>query len=150
MARSQQSFSKQEKEKKKAQKRKQKQEKKEERKAQAKSGDLDSMMAYVDEFGNITDTPPDPNKKKEVIKASDIEIGVPRTEKDEDDDGVKKGRVAFFNDSKGFGFINEEGSQERYFVHVSGLKEPIQEGNRVSFKLIKGDRGLNAVEVELI
>ena len=40
------------------------------------------MMAYVDEFGNISDTPPDPTKKKKVIKAENIVIGVPAREAD--------------------------------------------------------------------
>ena len=106
------------------------------------------MMAYVDEFGNITDTPPDPTVKKEEIKASSIEIGVPKKEK-EDVDAERNGRVAFFNDGKGYGFINEEGTQERYFVHVNGLIDDIQEGDKVSFQLEKGAKGMNAVEVKL-
>lgn len=149
MGRSQDTFNKREKEKKKLQKRKQKQEKKEERRANATKGDLDSMMAYIDEFGNISDTPPDPTQKKKTIKASDIEIGVPKQEK-EDPDAERRGRVAFFNDSKGYGFINQDGSQERYFVHVNGTTEPIQEGDKVSFRLERGLKGMNAVGVKVV
>ena len=94
MARSQTTFNKKEREKKKLQKKKEKLARREERKEQAKDGSLDSMMAYVDEYGNITDTPPDPDAKPKKIKASDIEIGVPKKEK-EDLEGERRGRVAF-------------------------------------------------------
>lgn len=149
MGKSQETFNKKEKEKKRLKKRKEKQEKREERRANSAGGGLENMMAYVDEFGNITDTPPDPTKKKEEIKASSIEIGVPRRE-DEPMDAERRGRVAFFNDSKGYGFINQDGTQERYFVHVNGLTEPIQEGDKVSFELEQGMKGLNAVKVKKV
>lgn len=149
MARSQNAFNKREKEKKRLQKRQEKQQKKEERKSNSSSNDLEGMMAYLDEDGNIVDTPPDPTVKKKEIKASSIEIGVPRRE-DEEEDGPRKGRVAFFNDSKGYGFINEDGNQERVFVHINGLKEPIAEGDRVTFEVERGPKGLNAIEVSVI
>ena len=149
MARSQTTFNKKEREKKKLQKRKEKAAKREERKEKGSNGDLDSMMAYLDENGNLTDTPPDPNAKVKKIKASDIEIGVPKQVK-EDIDAERRGRVAFFNDSKGYGFINQDGTQERFFVHATGLKEPIQEGDKVSFLVEKGLKGYNAVEVKLL
>lgn len=61
MAKSQQTFNKIEKEKQRAKKREEKKKKKEERKANPKGSDFD--IAYVDEYGNLTDTPPDPSKK---------------------------------------------------------------------------------------
>ncbi len=140
------SFSKKEKEKKRAQKKKMKAQKKEERKANATSGDLDNMMAYVDEFGNISDTPPDPDAKKKEIKASSIEIGVPKRE-EEDPDAERRGKVSFFNDSKGYGFINQDGTHEKFFVHSSGLKQPVQEGDKVSFKAVRGAKGMDAIDV---
>lgn len=149
MARSQNTFNKREKEKKRLQKRKEKQEKKEERKANATTGALDEMLAYVDEFGNITDTPPDPTVKKKEVKASSIEIGVPKKER-EDITAERRGRVAFFNDSKGYGFINQDGTQERYFVHINGVIDQIQEGDKVSFQLEKGAKGMNAIEVKIL
>lgn len=149
MARSQNTFNKREKEKKRLQKRKEKQEKKEERKANATTGALDEMMAYVDEFGNITDTPPDPTVKKKEVKASSIEIGVPKKER-EDITAERRGKVAFFNDSKGYGFINQDGTQERYFVHINGLIDQVQEGDKVSFQLEKGAKGMNAIEVKIL
>ena len=149
MARSQNSFNKKEKEKKRLQKRKEKLQKREERKNNPSSGELKDMMAYVDESGNISDTPFDPTQKKEEIKASDIEIGVPRKE-EEDITIERRGRVNFFNDSKGYGFIDQDGTQERFFVHVNGLTEQVQEGDKVRFHLEKTPKGMNAVSVKVI
>ncbi|WP_109853353.1 cold-shock protein [Aquimarina sp. AU58] len=149
MAKSQQTFSKIEKEKKKLKKREEKQKKKQERRANSNKGNgLDSMIAYVDENGYTTDAPPDPTKKKK-IKAENIEIGVPKREKEEFDP-VRKGKVAFFNDSKGYGFINDTETQERYFVHVNGLMQEIKENDRVTFELERGQKGMNAVRVKKI
>ncbi len=61
-----------------------------------------------------------------------------------------KGTVKFFNDSKGFGFIIEEGSKEEHFVHISGLIDEIREGDVVEFELKEGKKGLNAVNVKVI
>lgn len=148
MAKSQQTFNKKEKEKKRLKKRLDKQQKQEERKANSKGSKLEDMMAYVDENGNITDTPPDPTKKKKINPKS-IEISVPRREKGEAI-SIRKGRVDFFDDTKGFGFIIELDTQEKYFVHVNGLTEEIKENDRVSFELEKGLKGLNAVRVKKI
>ena len=148
MAKSQETFSKKEKEKKRLKKRQEKMQKREERKNSEKSGDLDDMIAYVDENGNISDTPPDPTKKKK-IKAENIEIGVPKKEEMEED-SVFKGRVEFFNDDKGFGFIRELETQEKYFVHVKGLLEEIRERDIVEFELEQGLKGLNAVRVKRV
>ena len=74
MARSQSSFNKREKEKKRLKRREDKQQKKEEKKANAETGNtkLEDMIAYVDEFGNITDTPPDPEKKKKEVNSAGL------------------------------------------------------------------------------
>jgi len=148
MAKSEQTFNKKEKEKKRLKKRELKIKKKEERKANSKGGGLENMMAYVDEYGNLTDTPPDPANKIKV-SAESIEIGIPKKVA-EDIDPVHKGKVAFFNDSKGFGFINDLDSQEKYFVHVNGLIDEIKENDKVSFELEKGMKGMNAVKVKKI
>jgi cold shock protein len=63
---------------------------------------------------------------------------------------MSKGTVIFFNDSKGFGFITEEGSQKEHFVHISGLIDEIREGDLVEFDLQEGKKGLNAVNVKVI
>lgn len=148
MAKSQESYNKKEKEKKRLKKRQDKQQKKEERKAKAQEEGPGDMMAYLDENGNITDTPPDPLKKRKV-NAKSIEIGVPKREK-EDISSVRTGKVEFFNDSKGFGFIKELDTQEKYFVHVNGLTEEIKENDKVSFELERGFKGLNAINVKII
>lgn len=148
MAKSQETFNKKEKEKKRLKKRQDKQQKREERKANSEGGGLENMMAYVDENGNITDTPPDPTKKKK-IKAKSIEIGVPKRE-EEEVPAERKGKVEFFNHSKGFGFIRELETQEKFFVHINGVTEEIDEGDTVSFELERGMKGMNAVRVKKV
>ena len=61
---------------------------------------------------------------------------------------MNNGTVKFFNDSKGFGFIKEEGTGKEYFVHVSGLIDEIRENDEVTFELKEGKKGLNAVNVK--
>jgi len=63
---------------------------------------------------------------------------------------MSKGTVKFFNDSKGYGFITEEGSNTDHFVHISGLIDEIREGDNVEFELQQGKKGLNAVNVQVI
>lgn len=145
MAKSQQTYNKTEKEKKRLKKREEKKKKKDERKA---SGETASEFAYVDEYGNLTDTPPDPSRKIEV-DAESIEIGIPKKEEsDEETDFSKEGKVSFFDHSKGFGFILDSKTQEKYFVHVTGLIDDIEENDKVTFELEKGQRGMNAVRVK--
>jgi cold shock CspA family protein len=148
MAKSQETFNKKEKEKLKLKKRQEKMNRKEERKANAGSGSLESMMAYVDEFGNITDTPQDPSQKKKV-NASSIELGVPKRE-EEPEEKVREGKVAFYNSSKGYGFIKDLASQENIFVHINGIIDPIDEGDRVTFEMVRGQKGMNAVHVRKV
>ncbi len=63
---------------------------------------------------------------------------------------MKKGKVKFFNDSKGYGFIIEEESNNEYFVHISGLNDEIREDDDVEFELKEGRKGLNAVNVSRV
>ncbi len=63
---------------------------------------------------------------------------------------MSKGTVKFFNNTKGFGFINEEGVDKEHFVHVTGLIDEIREGDQVEFDLEQGKKGLNAVNVRVI
>jgi cold shock CspA family protein len=146
MAGSQETFGKKEREKKRLKKKQDKLIKKEERKA----GGQESEFIYVDEFGQLTDTPMDPSRKIKV-DASTIEIGIPKKEdRGEEEVAVKQGKVSFFDSSKGFGFIIESQSQEKYFVHVSGLLEEIKENDKVSFELERGLKGMNAVKVKKV
>ncbi len=149
MGRSQETFNKKENVKKRLQKKKEKEQRREERRQSASSNkgkSLDDMLAYVDEYGNITDTPPDPKRLKEV-SADEIIISTPKLEDIEDDNGVRSGRVAYFNEAKGYGFINDSQSGERIFVHVNDLTEPIAEDERVEFTVTKSLRGLQATSV---
>ncbi|NNL79843.1 MAG: cold shock domain-containing protein [Flavobacteriaceae bacterium] len=150
MARSQQTFSKREKEKKRLKKREEKQKKKEARRAEAKEKGEGIPFAYVDKHGNLTDTPPEPQPEEEEIDATSIEVSIPKKiHSEEEFDPVRIGKVAYFDHSKGFGFITDNETQEKYFCHVSGLNDEIFEGNKVSFELEKGQRGMNAVRVSL-
>ena len=63
---------------------------------------------------------------------------------------MKQGTVKFFNESKGFGFIVEDGSNSEHFVHISGLIDEIKEGDTVEFELKEGKKGMNAVNVKVI
>ena len=63
---------------------------------------------------------------------------------------MNKGTVKFFNETKGFGFISEEGASNDHFVHVSGLIDDIKEGDDVEFELQEGKKGLNAVNVKVV
>jgi len=63
---------------------------------------------------------------------------------------MKTGTVKFFNDTKGFGFIKDDETNEEYFVHVSGRIDAIREDDAVEFELKEGRKGLNAVDVKVI
>ena len=148
MAKSGQSFNKREKEKQRIKQRQEKQEKMEERKAAAKKGkSLDEMMAYIDENGNLSTTPPDPKKIK-TVNAEDIEIGVPQQKELGPEDLIRKGIVDFFNTAKGFGFIKDSQTGEGVFFHQNSLSEPLKEGNSVSFEVEMGAKGPVAINIK--
>ena len=147
MSRSQESFNKKEVRNKKEKKRKEKEIKKQTRKDSDK-GSFDDMIAYVDENGMITSTPPDPSLKK-VINLEDIEISIPKSDPNQIIDPIRKGSVTFFNNAKGFGFIRDLETQESVFVHVNNLLEDIKEGNLVNYEVEMGQKGPTAVQVKL-
>jgi len=150
MARSTETFNKKEKEKKRLKKQKEKREKAEERKDNVVKGkSLDEMMAYVDENGNITSTPPDPTKKKKII-TEDIQIATPKQEAIQPGDLIRKGKVTFFNESKGYGFIKDSESQESIFVHINELSEAVGENDKVTFEVEPGQKGMTAVRVKKV
>ena len=62
---------------------------------------------------------------------------------------MKTGVVKFFNETKGFGFIKVDDTQEQIFVHVSGLSQKVRENDKVTFDIQEGKKGLNAVNVKL-
>jgi len=59
------------------------------------------------------------------------------------------GKIKFFSE-KGFGFIKENETNMEYFVHVSGLIDTVYENDEVTFELIEGKKGLNAINVQLV
>lgn len=145
MARSKGMSSKREKEKQRKKEKQEKREKMEERKANpAKAKSLEDMMAYIDENGNLTSSPPDPEKRK-VFNAEDIEIGVPKMQ--EYDDPKMEGKIDYFDASKGFGFIIQNHGVKVFF-HVNNVTYPVSEGDLVTFTVERGPKGLKAVGVE--
>ncbi len=153
MAKSQQSFAKNEKEKKRRKKRQDKMERREQRKlekAENKGASLKEMFAYVDENGNLTTTPPDPTKKKKVIKAEDIVLGIPK--KDHvPEEKTRTGRVKYFNAEKGYGFIIDSMTKDSIFVHINNVSgDDINEGSNVTFEVEMGPKGANAVMVKVV
>lgn len=150
MGRSTETFSKKEREKKKSIKLKDKKEKAEDRKANGQKGrSLDEMMAYIDENGNITSTPPDPAKRKKII-TEDIQISIPKQAELTEGEKIRTGSVSMFNADKGFGFIKDHVTQESIFVHVNGLTEEVKENDKVTFETEQGQKGLNAVKVKKV
>jgi cold shock CspA family protein len=148
MGRSQETFNKKEVKNKKEKKRKEKEKKRLIRKETGKKSSFDDMIAYVDEFGMISSTPPDPNKKI-IIDVNSIELGSTKNDPLQKPDYIRKGVVTFFNDSKGFGFIRDMESKQSVFVHVNNLQEKIKENNVVAFELGKGPKGATALNVRL-
>jgi cold shock CspA family protein len=129
-------------EKKKAQKKKDKERRKDERRKNGPDS-FDDMIAYVDENGNLCDTPP--TEMIEEIDAETIEVSTPKQ------DHVAKekpsGIVDYFEPSKGFGFIRASDSDDKYFFHISNAPQDIKKGDKVCFELEKNQRGLQAVEI---
>ncbi|MEI7471182.1 MAG: cold shock domain-containing protein [Chitinophagaceae bacterium] len=62
---------------------------------------------------------------------------------------MRKGTVTFFNESKGYGFIKDQQTQESIFVHINGLKDKITENSKVTFEVEMGHKGPNAVNVKI-
>ena len=144
MARSKDTFGKREKEKQRQKEKREKQQKMEERRAnQTKGKSLDEMMAYIDENGNITSTPPDPEKRKPV-NLEDIEIGVPK--RIEEEEPIKEGKIDYYDGSKGFGFILQNDGAKIFF-HINQTTYPVREGDWVNYTIERGPKGWNAVGV---
>lgn len=144
----QETMGKKEREKKKRLKKQRKAEDKQERQQNNNKGKkLDDMMVYLDENGNLSDTPPDPTKMKEM-NLEDIQLGAAPVEVIDPADLIRKGVVKFFNEEKGYGFINDLKSQESIFVHINNSNEPLKERDKVTFETEQGAKGLVAVNVK--
>jgi cold shock CspA family protein len=149
MGRARETFGKRENRTKQEKKRKEKEAKRLDKKDGRDGNNMDEMIAYVDEYGRISSTPPDLTKRV-AIKAEDIQIGVPKYVEPGAGEVIRTGIVAFFNESKGYGFINDSLSGKSVFVHINGLEEPIKENNKVTFEVVDGPKGPNAVNVKLV
>ena len=148
MGRSAETFRKKELEKQKVRQRQDKAEKMQERKANAKKGkSLSDMIAYLDENGNLSTTPPDPKMKK-VFALEEIQIQTPKEEEREEETAAsRQGVVTYFSLSKGFGFIKDSQTGESAFVHVNQLSQQIKENDKVEYETENGHKGLNAINV---
>lgn len=139
---------KKEKEKKRAKEKQDKAQKMKERKANNSKGkSLEEMMVYLDENGNLSSTPPDPKKKKE-INAEDISLAVSRPHEPEEIE--RKGKITYFNAAKGYGFITDSKSKENIFVHVNQLSQTIKENDTVTFETERTAKGLSAINVKKV
>ena len=139
------SFAKKERNKSKAKKKQEKTQKMMGRKQDGSKTSFEDMIAYVDEFGNITDTPV--TAVRSEIKLEDIQLGaapiVPESKE-------RTGLVSSYDPLKGYGFIIDDANKGKIFVHSSGLTQPIKNNDRVSFEREKGPRGYNAIMVKKI
>lgn len=150
MGRSQQSFSKNEREKKRKKKNQEKLDRKEQRKLEKESSgkkSFDDQIMYIDSEGNLSATPPDPDQKVE-INAEDIVLGIPPKEHDPDEH-LRKGKISYFNDEKGYGFIVDSRNKESVFVHQNNASSQIKQGDLVVFETEQGPKGLNAINVSI-
>ena len=107
------------------------------------------MMAYLDEDGNITSTPPDPRRKR-VINVEDIQIGVAKQQPADEAELLRSGVITMFNESKGYGFIKDSKTGESVFVHINSLQDRVRENDKVTFEVEMGHKGKNAVGVKKI
>jgi cold shock CspA family protein len=69
---------------------------------------------------------------------------------DSPEETVRQGKVKFFNDEKGYGFITDLESKDSIFVHINNLSDPLRENDQVTFEVEMGPKGPNAVNVRLV
>lgn len=132
------SFNKRELEKKRQSKKAGKQERKEQRRTNKSGSSLDDMIAYVDAYGNICDTP-DQMQSAPPTQTESIAIATPPREAVEPQ--FIQGRVEYFDSGKGYGFIKNAETGDKYFFHISNAPEGIAEGKIVQFEVGQDQRG---------
>lgn len=140
------SFNKRELEKKRQSKKAGKQERKEQRRANKGDGSLDDMIAYVDAYGNICDSP-DQMQVAPETQTDSIAIATPP--KEEMEPLLTKGKVEYFDAGKGYGFIRDPETGDKYFFHVTNAPEGIAEGQAVQFEVGQDQRGPYAMNITL-
>ena len=147
MAKSKETFGKKEKEKQRLKKRRDKEEKMEERRANPSKGkSLDDMLAFVDENGNISSTPPDRTRLRE-INLEDIQLGAAPVV--QEDNAPRSGVLESFNNDKGYGFIRDGKTRDSIFVHINNITGDINKGQRVTYDLEQTPKGVAAINVKL-
>jgi CspA family cold shock protein len=62
---------------------------------------------------------------------------------------MSTGKVKFFNQQKGFGFIVDDETQKEVFVHVTGLIDKIKDDDLVTFEVVEDRRGPKAIDVKM-
>lgn len=131
---------------KKAKKKKDKLERREERKMNNDKGkSLEEMTVYLDEYGQITDVPPDKQKRKK-INLEDIQLGAAASQSDT----VYNGMISLYFTDKGYGFITEDHTRETVFVHNNNILDSVSEKVRVQYKKSKTPKGFEAIEVRIL
>lgn len=131
-------------------KRKEKEQRRLDKKEQG-SKSFDDMIAWVDENGRITNTPPDPTQKKTEVDINSIEIGTPKAEfRESRPEKLRSGKVIYYDDSKGYGFIADSRSRESVFVHVNECESQIRVNDLVEFETESSPRGPKAVRVKVV
>lgn len=139
MSQSQQTFRKKEIAKKKLQKRKEKEEKRAQRQESNDKGkSLEEMFAYVDENGNISDTPP---VKKYEFKEEDLV----RPEEE-----YAYGKVSFYNEAGQYGFIRDNETRENVYFNFKILGFVLHQDQKVKFKSKSSRQGLQVTEVIIL
>ncbi|MGG5289669.1 cold shock domain-containing protein CspD [Pseudomonas shirazensis] len=65
---------------------------------------------------------------------------------------MTSGKVKWFNNAKGYGFINEDGKSDDLFAHYSAIEmdgyKTLKAGQLVRFEIIQGPKGLHAVKIQ--
>lgn len=115
-----------------------------------KGRSLEEMFMYVDESGNLSSVPPDPSKRKSVDPAQIVfQAGVNRNIP-EQAETPRSGKIQYFSQAKGFGFITDTQTGDRIFVHSSEISSPVQEGDAVTFFRQRNQKGFFATQVTII
>lgn len=135
------SFAKKERNKSKAKKKQEKAQKIMDRRHTGGKSSFEDMIAYVDEYGNITSEPVTAIKTE--IKLEDIQLGAAPVVQEKEHIGT----VTMYDVVKGFGFILENKTGNKLFVHKTGLLDTIKENDKVTFEREKTPKGLSAIMV---
>lgn len=142
MAKSQPTFQKQERAKRKQQKKREKQERREINKMNNDKGkSFEEMFAYVDEFGNISDTPP-----TQVYKFKEEDLLRPADPEDE----FYYGKVSYYNEDGHYGFIRDNETRETVYFNDTLAGKVLTLNQKVKYKSKRTKQGYQISEVETI